>query len=98
MKRILCLCFVALLFCSRSIAADEKNTVTSVLKSATVYRFGAELSHSAKSVVKAGNNELIIEGISNNIDVSSLQIGSDANVTIMSVEFSTDFLRTDKKS
>jgi TonB-dependent SusC/RagA subfamily outer membrane receptor len=79
-------------------AGDDKNIVSSVLKSAMVYRVGAELTHSAKATLNQGNNELIIDNISNHIDINSLQIGNNGNVTILSVEFSTNFLRPEQKS
>lgn len=78
-------------------AGDDKNIVSSVLKSAMVYRSGAELTHTAKVSLNQGNNELVIDNISNRIDINSLQIGSNGNVTILSVEFSTDFLRPEVK-
>jgi len=73
-------------------------TVPALLKSATIYRNGAELIHTARSTLRQGNNDLIIEGISNNIDINSVRIGSDANVTIMSVEFSKEYLKPETKS
>jgi TonB-dependent SusC/RagA subfamily outer membrane receptor len=78
-------------------AGGDKNIVSSVLKSAMVYRAGAELTHSAKAALSQGNNELVIDNISNRIDINSLQIGSNGNVTILSVEFSTNFLRPEQK-
>jgi uncharacterized protein (TIGR02231 family) len=78
-------------------AGDNKNIVTSVLKSAMVYRNGAELTHTAKASLNQGNNELVIDNISNRIDINSLQIGNSGNVTILSVEFSTNFLRPEQK-
>jgi TonB-dependent SusC/RagA subfamily outer membrane receptor len=91
---------IALLFLSLAAAVragDDKNIVTSILKSAMVYRAGAELTHTAKASLSQGNNELVIDNISNRIDVNSLQIGSNGNVTILSVEFSTNFLRPEHK-
>lgn len=79
-------------------ANDEKKLVSSSLKSAMVYRSGAELLHIAKVALGQGNNEVIIDGLSNKIDLNSLQIGSNSTITIMSVEFSTDFLRPVVKS
>jgi hypothetical protein len=79
-------------------ANDEKRIISSSLRSAIVYRSGAELMHTAKTTLEQGNNELIIEGMSSRIDLNSLQIGSSANLTIMSVEFSSDFLRPVVKS
>ncbi|MEO5593295.1 MAG: mucoidy inhibitor MuiA family protein, partial [Chitinophagaceae bacterium] len=79
-------------------AGDEKNIIPAVLKSATVYRSGAELTHTAKALLKQGNNDLIIEGLSNGTDINSVQIGSDEKLTILSVEFSTDYLKPAVKS
>lgn len=78
-------------------AGDDKNIVSSILRSAMVYRTGAELTHTTKATLNQGNNELIIDNISNIIDKNSLQIGSNGNVTILSVEFSTNYLRYDQK-
>ncbi|MEP6746691.1 MAG: mucoidy inhibitor MuiA family protein [Bacteroidota bacterium] len=78
---------------TRLMAGDEKITVPATLKSATVYRAGAELTHTAKAILKQGNNDLIIEGLSNGLDINSVQIGSDETLTIMSVEFFTEYLK-----
>ncbi|MBO9631798.1 MAG: mucoidy inhibitor MuiA family protein [Chitinophagaceae bacterium] len=70
-----------------------KNTVSSVLKSAIVYRSGAELYHTARITLTQGNNDFIIEGISNQIEVNSIRIASDNNgLAVMSVEFGKNFL------
>lgn len=74
-------------------AGDEKNIVSAALQSATVYRSGAELVHQAKATLKEGNNELIVDGISNAIDINSVQIHCDDKITIMSIAFSTDYLK-----
>ncbi|HMH21021.1 MAG TPA: DUF4139 domain-containing protein [Puia sp.] len=76
----------------------DKISVTSVLRSATVYRTGAELTHEAIATLHQGNNELVIGDVSNNIDVSSIQVGCPGDVTIMSVEFSKEFLKAATKS
>jgi uncharacterized protein (TIGR02231 family) len=79
-------------------APTEALTIPSVLKSATVYRNSAELVHTAKTPVRQGNNEFVIEGLSNNIDINSIRVGADGNVTILSVEFSTQYLKPETKS
>lgn len=96
MKRILTL-LTLISLATGARAGDDKNIVSSTLKSAMVYRIGAELTHTAKATLSQGNNELVIDNISNRIDVNSLQIGSNGNVTVLSVEFSTNFLRPEKK-
>jgi len=98
MKKNYLLVAVLFLAVSNLFAADDKNTVTAVLKSAVVYRTGAELTHTAKVNLKQGNNDLMIEGLSNDLDINSVQIGCEGKVTIMSVEFSTDYLKPVVKS
>ena len=74
-------------------ATEEKNTVHSVLRSATVYRTGAELVHTASATLPQGSSELIVGDISNNIDIGSIHVGCTNNVTVMSVTFSTEYLK-----
>src|SRR4051812_4129361 len=98
MKR-LSLLFCVLFICAKlCYAGNEKNIVPAVLKSAIVYRSGGELQHTAKATLVQGNNELTIEGLSNSVDINSLQFGSDGNVTVMSVEFAKDYLKPEMKS
>lgn len=73
-------------------AVDEPLLVPSSLKTVTVYRNGAELVHTTSVQLEKGNEELVIEGISNNIDINSVQINCPSAVTIMGVEFSNNFL------
>jgi TonB-dependent SusC/RagA subfamily outer membrane receptor len=76
----------------------ENNTVKSNLTAVTVYRTGAEMNHQAKADLQKGNNELVIENISNAIDINSLQVNCSGAVTVMGVEFSTDYLQDETKS
>jgi TonB-dependent SusC/RagA subfamily outer membrane receptor len=73
-------------------ATDGPLIVPSNLKIVTVYRSGAELIHNTSVQLLQGNQELVIESISNNIDVNSVQINCPSAVTIMGVEFSNNFL------
>lgn len=74
-------------------AREDKNVTPSVLRSATVYRTGAELIHTATATLPQGSSELIIGDISNNVDIGSIHVGCTNNVTVMSVTFSTEYLR-----
>jgi TonB-dependent SusC/RagA subfamily outer membrane receptor len=91
MKRVIVL-FLLMGSCYIARAGDEKNVVPSSLKSAIVYRSGAELSHSATAQLVQGSSDVIIENISNSIDINSIQVNVPAAVTIMGVEFSNDYL------
>ncbi len=77
---------------------DDGNSVKATLNAVTVYRIGAEMNHRATAQLTKGNNELIIEDISNTLDANSIQVNCHVNVTIMGVEFSTDFLRSEIKT
>ena len=48
--------------------------VKGVLKRATVYFSGAELTHTVNVSLRQGENSLTIEGLTPNIDVNSLKI------------------------
>jgi TonB-dependent SusC/RagA subfamily outer membrane receptor len=79
-------------FSFHALATNGPLVVPSSLKTVTVYRSGAELIHNTSVQLSQGNEELVIEGISNNIDVNSVQINCPSAVTIMGVEFSNNFL------
>jgi len=93
MKKYTAMLALLVCICAHAFAGDEKNSIPAVLKSATVYRTGAELTHQAKAILKQGTNDLVIEGLSNGLDIGSVQIGSEEKLTILSVEFSTEFLK-----
>ena len=73
-------------------ASDDPVVIPSSLKTVTVYSSGAEMVHSSSVHLAAGQKELVVEGISNTIDINSVQINCAAAVTIMGVEFSTNHM------
>jgi len=77
---------------------DKSITTSSQLTTVTVYRSGAEMTHTASATLKQGNNELIIEGISNQLDMNSVQVKTPSAVTIMGIEFSTNYLVPTEKT
>lgn len=50
------------------------------------------MKHNVSVTLPNGNTELIIEGLSNAIDLNSIQVNCPATVTIMGIEFSNNFL------
>ncbi|MEN9570224.1 MAG: hypothetical protein RL172_1455 [Bacteroidota bacterium] len=77
---------------------EQPNIVKASLQAVTIFRQGAEMNHQAKATLHNGNNELILENISNNIDINSLQVNCSGAVTVMGVEFGTDYLRQESKA
>ncbi|MEX1201632.1 MAG: DUF4139 domain-containing protein [Ferruginibacter sp.] len=86
--------FLALLcvFSIKAFSFNDKHSVPAPVKSVTVFRSGAEMIHTAQALLKQGSSELIIEGISNSIDINSLQVNCPSVVTILGVEFSNQYL------
>ncbi len=86
-------CVAALmLFSFFTRAAENPQIVSSSLKSVTVYRSGAEMIHSSAAQLMKGTQDVVISGISNSVDMNSIQVNVPAAVTIMGVEFSNNFL------
>ncbi len=98
MKKIIFLIFAVYSACFVSAKDGNGNTVKATLSGVTVYRQGAEMNHQAKAQLTNGNNELVIENISNVLDPNSIQVNCDGNVTVMGIEFSTDYLKEEVKS
>lgn len=92
------LLIMAIAIFSSSFAADDQNIVNAELKTVTVYKSGAELAHTTSATLKTGNNELIVENVSNAIDINSIQIKAPGDVTIMGVEFANNYIANTEKS
>lgn len=83
---------ILLLWCFGARATDNPLVLPSSLQSVTVYRSGAEMIHRTTAQLPAGSGEIVIEGISNKVDVNSIQVSCPAAVTIMGVEYGNNFL------
>ncbi|PID94628.1 MAG: hypothetical protein CSA89_00955 [Bacteroidales bacterium] len=74
------------------------NNTKSVLKKATIYFSGADLTHTATVVLSKGENQVVIDGLTPNIDINSLKINVGNGVVVASSEFTNDYLTTKKSS
>jgi TonB-dependent SusC/RagA subfamily outer membrane receptor len=79
-------------------ATEERPKTKAELNAVTVYRSGAEMSHAAKATLPKGNTELVIENLSNALEINSVQIKTSDNVTVMGIEFNTDYTKDEIKS
>ena len=77
---------------------DNNNKVKATLTTVMVYKVGAEMTHTAKADITEGSSELTINNISNNVDINSIQVNCNGNVTVMGVEFATDNLQDEIKT
>ena len=89
MKRILLitlLCFSAIAFAQKPIFTSAK------IKSATIYSNSAELNHTASATIPSGTSEIVIKNVADYVNENTIQIGAPANVTVLSVQFTRNFI------
>lgn len=89
MKKILLitlLCFSAIAFAQKPIFTSAK------IKSATVYSNSAELLQSASVTLPSGTSEIVIKNVADYVNENTIQIGAPANVTVLSVQFTRNFI------
>jgi uncharacterized protein (TIGR02231 family) len=89
MKKILVftlLCFSAIGFAQKPIFTSAK------IKSATVYSNSAELLQSASVTLPSGTSEIVIKNVADYVNENTIQIGAPANVTVLSVQFTRNFI------
>ena len=89
MKKILVFalcCFSAIAFAQKPIFTTAK------IKSATVYSNSAELLQSASVTLPSGTSEIVIKNVADYVNENTIQIGAPANVTVLSVQFTRNFI------
>ncbi|MEN9743153.1 MAG: hypothetical protein RLZZ65_958 [Bacteroidota bacterium] len=67
--------------------ANDVVTVKSSLTGVTVYTQGAQLQHKASYTIKPGVSEVIVEGISAQINPSTIQVKATGNVVILDSKY-----------
>ena len=70
---------------------QAQKQISAKLTDATVYLRGAALTHTASATLKSGSQEVIIDGLSPDIEINSLKVKANG-VLISATEFSQDFL------
>ena len=89
MKNLLVL--VALIFISyKSFSKDY--TPTSTIKNVTVYLNGASITRSASVNLPKGSHTLTFKGITTHIDPNSIQVNSNTQMTLLSIQHEINYL------
>ena len=89
MKKI----FSLLIVLVSAIAFAQKPIFTSAkIKSVTVYSNSAELLQSASVTLPSGTSEIVIKNVADYVNENTIQIGAPANVTVLSVQFTRNFI------
>jgi TonB-dependent SusC/RagA subfamily outer membrane receptor len=82
----------AFILVSGIVSAQKPIFTTAKINEATVYSNSAEISQTASVMLPKGSSEIVIKNVSGYLNESSVQIGAPANVTVLSVQFSTDYI------
>lgn len=88
MKKI----FLLFLFVSAIASAQKPVFTTAKVKAATVYFNAAEITQSAAVTLPAGTSEIVIKNVANYLNENTVQIGAPANLTVLSVQFTNDYI------
>ena len=89
MKKIL---FLLFLLISAIVVAQKPVFVSAKVTAATVYFNSAEISHTASALLPKGTSEIVIKNVSDYINENTIQIGAPATVTVLSVQFTDDYV------
>lgn len=81
---------IILLFSFNSYGLKEVK-VKSKINKVTVYQQGAQIQRKASYSVSKGINEIIIEGISPNIDQNSIQVNASGNIILLDSKFTVEY-------
>jgi hypothetical protein len=77
-------------------AQPKKLNAETVIQHVTVFSSGARVERSASVSLSAGRTEISFSGLSNQLDQQTVQLNADANITLLSVQSTRDYL-TERK-
>jgi len=89
---------LALLFCIPVLLFAEPRHFNSHVTEVTVYLRGALVKRTAHINLQQGNNEIVLDGLSNSLDINSVRLECSSNITILSVNAATNYLNKGPKS
>lgn len=72
--------------------AQKPIFTTAKVKAATVYFNAAEISQTASINLPLGTSEIVIKNVAVNLNENSIQIGTPATVTVLSVQFTNNYI------
>lgn len=81
-----------LLFIFSLANAQKPIFVSAKVKAATVYFNSVEISQTTTAVVPKGTSEIVIKNVANYLDKNTIQIGAPASVTVLSVQFTDNYI------
>jgi len=89
MKNILS---VIMVLVSEIVLAQKPIFTSAKVKEATGYFNAAEISQTTSVVLPSGTSEVVVKNVANYLNENSVQIGAPSTVTVLSVQFTKDYI------
>src|SRR5690242_8427473 len=82
-----------ILFLSQTATSQiKKIPAETTVQNVTIFSSGARVDRISSVSISQGRSEIIFSGLSNQLDQKSVQLNADADITLLSVQASKDFL------
>lgn len=89
MKKILS--FI-MMIASTIVVAQKPIFTNAKVKEATVYFNSAEILQTTNATLPSGTSEIVVKNVANYLNENSVQIGAPSTVTVLSVQFTNDYI------
>jgi len=89
---------IAVLICIPVLLFAEPRHFNSHVTEVTVYLRGAMVKRTAHINLQQGSNEIVLDGLSNSLDINSVRLECSSNITILSVNAATNYMNKGQKS
>ena len=86
----------ALLLFYNAFSQNKKLNAETTIQNVTIFSSGARVERSSSVYIQAGRSEISFGGLSNQLDEQTVQLKADANITLLSVQSTKDFLSARK--
>jgi uncharacterized protein (TIGR02231 family) len=84
--------FIAIILCASQIRAQEERTVESKITGVTVFLNKAQVTREVKTRVDAGKSNLILKGLTSQLDQQSIQVAGRGNFIILGIAHQQNYL------
>ena len=84
--------FIALLLVSALSIAQKPVFTTAKTTAVTVFFSSAEISQTTSALLPKGTSEVVVKNVADHLNENTLQIGASANVTVLSAQFTTNYV------
>jgi Domain of unknown function (DUF4139)/N-terminal domain of unknown function (DUF4140) len=85
-----------LFFCLSCFSQVRKLNAETIIQNVTIFSSGARVERSSSVPLQSGRTEISFAGLSNQLDQQTVQLKADANITLLSVQSTKDYLSARK--